>query len=185
MFCRNCGAKLVDGAVFCGECGEKVPGAAINNNEAAAPAETGDVKVESGKTVRIVCVSCGKATDFTSNGQSPVCTCPKCNTDNSINEGYLLIYRKGSPLGIAVGFGIYIDGKPSGLVANQQTVRIAVPYGTHILHVASGMNRKCNDTQFVLSEADDTFACKVSMRPGALTNSFVIEPCDEADIPNA
>lgn len=63
MFCKNCGAELPDGAIFCAACGESLQGgspqrakeasAVSGTVEAAVPATSGG-KSSAGKAVAIV-----------------------------------------------------------------------------------------------------------------------------------
>lgn len=105
--------------------------------------------------------------------------CPKCHqavaTENQAN---IYIYRQGSPLGIAGGFGIYINGEPMGHIGNKELIRIPVPYGTYNIHSAVGMSRRCQDMQVTLTPQNNVVYTKVYMKPGVWTNSFVIVPVD-------
>ena len=93
------------------------------------------------------------------------------------------IYRKGSPLGIAGGFGLYLNGEPYGHIGNRETVKIPVAFGTYTLHVAAGMNRKCTDLIINVTPENPLAYTKVWMKPGFWTNSFVIEPASAEEMP--
>lgn len=110
--------------------------------------------------------------------------CPRCNQPINIPQDALItIYRKGSPVGVAVGFGIYLNGEPVGLIGNTETVKIPVSYGSYNLHIASGMNRRCNDLVLNLTPENRFAYVKVSMKMGFWSNSFVLEECTAQDMP--
>ena len=89
---------------------------------------------------RVKC-SCGKVLNAAVGN-----VCPKCKQPLKFSpDGMISIYRKGSPLGIAGGFGLYLNGEPYGHIGNRETVKIPVAFGTYTLHVAAGMNRRCTD----------------------------------------
>ena len=95
----------------------------------------------------------------------------------------LTLYRMGSPLGIAGGFGLYINGEPYGHIGNRETLFIPLPYGVHNLHVAVGMSRRCQDLVFQIHPQNRQCYAKVRIKPGFWTNSFVIEQCGPGDMP--
>lgn len=111
--------------------------------------------------------------------------CEKCKQPLNIPEdGIIYFYRKGSPLGIAGGFGIYIDEQPYGYIGNKESLHIPVTYGTHRLHIACGMNRRCNDLLIEITPEQRFFCAKVWMKPGFWTNSFVLEVADRGEMPS-
>ena len=129
--------------------------------------------------VRYKC-SCGHVmnTEFGAN-------CEKCKQSLNIPEdGIIYLYRKGSPLGIAGGFGIYIDEQPYGYIGNKESLHIPVTYGTHRLHIACGMNRRCNDLIIEIKPEQRFFCTKVWMKPGFWSNSFVLEVADTSEMPS-
>lgn len=191
MFCVKCGNKLDDDARFCSKCGTpvtvtapaaqnaEVPAAApVQNPEPGIHVQSVPSPVPAGKNIRYKC-SCGAVLDM-KEGQ----TCSKCGKPLDENCGYYKLYRVGSPMGIAAGFGIYIDGEPYGHIGNKQTCWIRLPFGKHNVHIAAGMSRKCTDMTFELSPSHPLECAKVHMRVGAFTNSFVIEPAQNADVPD-
>lgn len=131
------------------------------------------------KTLRFKCPKCGNVSD------SPLgAPCRKCNTIlTDCGGSYLQIYRMGSPLGIAGGFGIYLNNQPYGYIGNRQSVRIPLPYGTYQLHVAVGMNRRCEDLLVELTPDRPKAFVKVHMNPGFFSNKFVPEFAREEDMP--
>ena len=129
-------------------------------------------------TFRFKCPKCGEV--FDANGDT-VC---KCGTPLSIQGGGMLkLYRKGSPLGIANGFGIYLNGEAAGYIGNKQTVCIPVAFGSYNMHIACGMNRRCEDLVHTVTPEAPLACAKVYMKPGFWTNSFVVEPATPADMP--
>lgn len=131
------------------------------------------------KVYRFKC-TCGEVSNVYPGG-----TCPKCKQPiNLPGDGIIYLYRKGSPLGVAGGFGLYINGEPYGFIGNRETVRIPLPYGTYNLHVASGMNRRCNDMVINLTPENRQAFMKVWMKPGFWTNSFVLEPSVPDEMPD-
>ncbi len=122
--------------------------------------------------LRIKCPSCGNVVDVASTG-SP---CAKCgNALNLPEEGMIQIYRMGSPLGIAVGMGIYINENPLGHLANAESIRIPVPYGHYKVHMTHGMNRKCKDVEVDVSPAERIVYIKAHLKMGLISNTVVLE----------
>ena len=129
--------------------------------------------------LRVKC-SCGEVSNVAYGS-----VCPKCKQPLQIaTEGAIYLYRKGSPLGIAGGFGVYINNEPMGYIGNKETLCIPVRYGRYILHVAAGMNRRCNDMVIEITPENNRAFAKVWMKPGFWTNSFVLEPAVESEMPN-
>lgn len=125
--------------------------------------------------VRIKCPNCQNV----ANLHEGEFFCNKCGAPSVVtNGGSIYLYRQGSPIGIAGGFGIYINGEPYGHIGNTELLRIPLPFGTYNLHVAAGLNRKCNDMTIILSPQCNVAYVKVSMKMGFWTNSFVLEPVD-------
>ena len=130
------------------------------------------------KYLRVKC-SCGEV-----QNAYPGNVCSNCRQPLRIPEDALLmLYRKGSPYGIAGGLGIYIDGEPLGHIGNKELLRIPLNYGPHNLHIAVGMSRRCNDYKFVLTPENRFAYAKVWIKPGFWTNSFVIEPATFEEMP--
>ena len=129
--------------------------------------------------LRVRC-SCGEVTNTVPGG-----TCPKCHMPLEIpGDAVIRLYRKGSPIGIAGGFGVYVNNVPMGYIGNKETIKIPVKYGTYTLHVAVGMSRKCEDYTFTLSPENRFANAKVWMRPGFWSNSFVIEAATAEEMPD-
>ncbi len=125
--------------------------------------------------IRIKCPHCKDVNNFHPSDVQ----CPKCHQPvQTANQGYIYLYRQGSPYGIAGGFGIYINGDPIGHIGNKELLCFPLPYGTYNLHCAVGMSRKCQDMVVTLSPECNVAYAKVYIKPGFWANSFVIEPVD-------
>lgn len=130
-------------------------------------------------SLRMKCASCKHVADLPANA-----VCPSCGAAMPpVSDSYIQIYRMGSPIGIAVGYGVYLNEEPYGHIANKQSARIPLPYGTYKLHLTCGMTRKCKDMTITLSEENPTFFVKAHIRPGFWTNTIVPEPAEEKDMP--
>ncbi len=129
-------------------------------------------------TYRLCCPSCKEV--FDAHGE---CDCPKCKTHITFPQAGIQLYRKGSPIGIAGGFGIYLNGQAYGYIGNKQSLCIPLPYGTYTVHIATGMNRRCNDPIVELNAENPIAYMKVSMKSGFWTNSFVVEFAKFEDMP--
>lgn len=131
------------------------------------------------RTFRMKCPSCGNVQNMLASGP-----CGKCGALlNTEQPAAIAMYRMGNFMGMANGFGIYINEQPYGAIGNKESIVIPLPYGDYKLHVVCGMNRKCNDPVFRLSPEDPYVCVKVHMKPGFIQNSFVIERVDPATMP--
>ena len=87
---------------------------------------------------------CGCGNVF--NGDEHTQVCSSCGrTLDVANCGAIQLYRMGNMMGMAVGMGIHIDDIPFGYLANKESVRLVVPYGSHKIHVTHTTTRACND----------------------------------------
>lgn len=128
--------------------------------------------------IRVKCPSCGTVLDIDGD-----CPCSKCNAPLSASgEGMLQIYRMGSPIGVAVGYGLYIDGQPMGHVANKQSVRVPLSAGAHTIHMTCGMTRKCQDLQIMVTPGDTVYA-KAHIKPGFWSNKIIVEQAEQSEMP--
>lgn len=128
---------------------------------------------------RIKCPSCGNVVDVAGNT-----TCAKCQNPLVLPEdGVVQIYRKGSPLGVAVGMGIYLNDIPLGHLANTESIRIPVTYGHYKLHMTHGMNRRCKDQEFDITPDNRYAFMKAHLKMGLITNKVVIEPSTADQMP--
>ena len=120
--------------------------------------------------LRSKCPSCGNVEDVQGNG-----TC-KCGTPIVLPEdGVIQIYRMGSPVGVAVGFGIYLNDAPYGHLANASSIRIPVAYGHYKVHMTQGMNRRCVDQEFDITPENRFAFLKAHLKMGFFSNTIVIE----------
>ncbi len=125
--------------------------------------------------IRIKCPHCNEV----NNVPASATQCPECHQPvQTVNQGYLYLYRQGSPYGVAGGFGIYLNGVPFGHIGNKELLCFPLPYGTYNIHCAAGMSRKCEDLQVTLSPESNVAYTKVHIRPGFWANSFVVEYVD-------
>ena len=127
---------------------------------------------------RIKCPQCGHVLDI--NGPTP---CPKCGAQLAPFGASLKVYRMGSPIGVAVGYGVYINDMPWGHIANKETVTYTLPFGTYKIHMTCGMTRKCKDIIVTLTPEAPAGFLKARIKPGFWTNCIVIEPSNPADMP--
>lgn len=129
---------------------------------------------------RVKCSKCGNVLDVT--GSLP---CPKCGNPIDINVGGMVqVYRMGSPIGVAAGYGIYLDGQPMGHLANKQSILIPVPFGNHQLHMTCGMTRRCQDLLFAVTPESPNVYAKARIKAGFWTNKIIIEFANPSDMPN-
>ena len=126
---------------------------------------------------RIKCPQCGQVQDI--NGPVPC----KCGAQLVPQQGEIRMYRMGNFWGAAAGFGVYIDEQPFGHIGNRETVAYSLPFGTHRVHVAQGMSRRCSDIMVTLSPETPYAFLKVRIKPGFWTNSFVLEPSSPEEMP--
>ncbi len=129
--------------------------------------------------LRIKCPSCGTVVDIAGNGP-----CTKCSNPLVLPEdGVIQIYRMGSPFGVAVGMGIYLNSIPLGHVANTGTVRIPVSYGHYNLHMTHGTNRKCTDLEFDITPNERFVFVKAHLKMGFISNTVVLERATADSMP--
>ena len=130
------------------------------------------------KLLRYKCKTCNKVEEYDSAD-----FCPKCGNKFVNSEGMVQIYRMGSPLGVAVGYGIYINGEPYGHLGNTETTRIPLAYGTYNFHFTCGMTRKCKDVSITLSPEKPKAYIKARIKMGFWTNTIIAEEVSESDMP--
>ena len=129
--------------------------------------------------LRFKCPSCETVSDLPESG-----VCPNCKQPLSANEGgFVQVYRIGSPIGIAVGYGTYINGQPYGHIGNKESVRFPLPYGTYTFHFTCGMTRKCEDLTVTLSPENPEAFMKVHIVPGFWSNKIVAEAAAPSEMP--
>ena len=106
---------------------------------------------------RVRCSGCGNVTDI--NTDIP---CPKCGNTLAPMGAEIKLYRMGSPIGVAIGFGVYIDGQPCGHIGNKE---------------------KCVDMTLTLTPQAPVGYLKAHIKPGFISNTVVIEPAMPQDMP--
>ena len=128
---------------------------------------------------RVKCPHCGDVSNVQDSG-----LCPKCGTAIDTNQpAALRLYRMGSPIGIAVGFGIYINGQPYGHLGNKESICIPLPFGTYNIHITAGATRRCKDLEVRLTPEAPLACAKARLKMGAFVNSVVIETSRPEDMP--
>ena len=125
--------------------------------------------------IRFKCPNCGEVANYHNAGEA----CAKCKQPLiDPCEGKIYVYRQGSPLGIASGFGLYFNNEPFGHIGNKELLCFPLKYGTYNIHCAAGMSRRCRDLLVTISPEAPNAYVKVFTKPGFWTNSFVVEPLD-------
>ena len=188
-FCSKCGAPAGEGAVFCTKCGNRLaviaPTVPVQPVQQPAyqpapqpvqpPAPVYAGKNFSNVTVRYRCPN-GDVFD----GTEQQTACPKCGAPLA-KGGYIQMYRMGNYMGSAVGMGVYIDDVPCGHIANKQSIRISVPFGSHKVHVTHTTTRKCNDPVFTVTPQAPYVWCKAHFSKGGF--AIAVEPANPQDMP--
>ena len=106
--------------------------------------------------LRFKCKYCSTVSDL--SPANPVC--PKCGqTVEGYEGGFIQIYRMGSPVGIAVG------------------------YGTYNLHFTCGMTRRCQDVVVTLSPESPAAYVKARIKMGFWANKIIAEEVDASTMP--
>ncbi len=183
-FCVKCGSVLPQGANFCGKCGARVaavpqttppPQSAPNVQTTPQSAAFAGGFDFSRIPVRYRCAG-GHVFDG-AEGQT---VCPTCGAPLP-SGGYIQIYRMGNMMGMAVGMGIYIDDIPCGHLANKQSIRVSVPFGSHKVHVTHTTTRKCNDPVFTVTPQSPYVFCKAHFSGGGFR--IAVEPASPSEMP--
>ncbi len=128
---------------------------------------------------RVKCPHCGEVLNIL--GDQP---CPKCQGPlTTASQGAIQIYRMGNPFGIAVGYGIYINGVPYGHIGNKENLCVLLPFGTYTVHFTQGMNRRCVDATVTVSPQFPMAYVKGSIKVGVWTNKLIATVCNREDMP--
>ena len=128
---------------------------------------------------RVKCPQCGEIINLAGTGP-----CPKCKTPIDVNmPGTIEMYRMGNFIGSANAFSIYINEVPFGHIGNKEHLLFPLPFGDYKLHIACGMNRKCNDPVVHLSAEEPRACYKVHMKMGFAQNAFILERVDPSEMP--
>ena len=123
--------------------------------------------------LRIKCPSCGQVVDIQASGAP----CTKCKTPLILpEEGVLQLYRMGNPLGMAVGFGVYLNDIPMGHLANAE-------YGHYKVTFSQGMSRKCQAAEVDITPENRFAYVKVHIKPGFFANTLVAEQSTADQMP--
>ena len=131
------------------------------------------------KKYRVKCPKCGGMINLSDSGP-----CTKCGALIDVQTpASIELYRMGNFVGGANAFSIYINEVPFGLIGNRENLVFPLPYGDYKMHIACGMNRKCNDPVIHLSPEDPHVCLKVHMKMGFVQNSFIIERADPSEMP--
>ena len=131
------------------------------------------------KKYRIKCPACGNVANLSGSGP-----CPSCKSLISVETpAQFSLYRMGSFVGAANGFSIYINNVSYGMIGNKESLTFPLPYGEYMVHIACGMNRKCNDPVLKLTPEDPNICMKVHMKAGFFQNSFILERVDPSTMP--
>ncbi len=128
---------------------------------------------------RIKCPSCGTVSNVSGNGP-----CPRCGSLISVETpASFSLYRMGDFRGSATGLSIYINNEPYGQIGNRECLTFPMPYGEYLIHIACGMNRKCNDPVIKLSPEDPNVYMQIRMKAGFFQNSFILNRADPSTMP--
>ena len=181
-FCVKCGAALPAGANFCGKCGTKVESAVPQPQPAQPqPAPQIDMARPFGFDFSHIPVRYRCQNGHVFDGADGQPACPTCG--GALPRGGIIqLYRMGNMMGMAVGMGVYIDDVPCGHLANKQSIRISVPYGSHKVHVTHTATRACNDPVFTVSPQYPYVWCKAHFSAGGFR--ITVEQADPKDMPN-
>lgn len=128
--------------------------------------------------LRTKCPQCTTVQDI--QGATP---CTKCGTQLMPQEGTISVYRKGSPIGAALGFGVYINDQPFGHIAATESVTFTLPYGSYKLHMTCGATRRCKDLVVNLSPEFPAGYVRAAMKSGFWSNTILIDPMKPEEFP--
>ena len=127
--------------------------------------------------LRVKCPNCQKVQDI--NG---ITTC-QCGFNLEPQQGTVTLYRKGHPIGAAVGAGVYINGQPFGHIGATEMVTYTLPYGTHTFHMTMGMTRRCKDIVVTLSPEHPQAYLRGAVKAGFWSNTMILTPSSPAEMP--
>lgn len=189
MNCVKCGSVVADGANFCMTCGTPVtsaghpavqtapgpapdPQADPSSQQIQAPVipyyqpvmEGGNITLPVSRKFRVRCPDCGRVSDDIKRDQTVGFPCPVCKKAYAY-AGQLLIYRMGCfyPLYAAAPMSVIVDGIDYGRITNQESVRIMLSAGPHVV-CCGGINTKKSDAfQIVVSPETNNFAFKLNL----------------------
>ncbi len=132
--------------------------------------------------LRVLCSSCNAVNETTGGGSI---NCSQCGRPFTLPvEGVIRLYRMGSPMGMAVGFGIYIDDKPCGYIGNTESLSIPIGPGRHTLYMRMrGQPTRSEVTTFTVTPTDRVFCFKVHIKTGFWKGTLVIERVRDSEMP--
>lgn len=128
--------------------------------------------------LRIKCPQCGTVQDI--EGAMP---CTKCQAQLMPQPATVSVYRKGSPIGAAMGFGVYINDQPFGHIAATESVTFTLPYGTYKFHMTCGATRRCKDLMVTLNPEFPAGYLRAAMKSGFWSNTILIDPMKPEEFP--
>jgi hypothetical protein len=97
--------------------------------------------------------------------------------------GTISVYRKGSPIGAAMGFGVYINDQPFGHIAATESVTYTLPYGTYKFHITCGATRRCKDMMVTISPDFPAAYLRAAMKSGFWSNTILIDQMKPEEFP--
>ena len=188
MNCVKCGSVLAEGNRFCMICGTPVaaqvpePSAVPSQVQQATQApespekptipyyqpvmDGANITLPLSRKFRVRCPDCGHVSDDIKRDLTAGFPCPVCKKAYAYG-GQVLIYRMGCfyPLYAAVPMSIYIDGIDYGRITNQESVRIMLPAGPHVVCCGNSNNSRnmSNAFQIVVSPEYHNFAFKLNL----------------------
>ncbi len=128
--------------------------------------------------LRIKCPQCGMVQDI--EGAVP---CSSCQTLLTPHPATVSVYRKGSPVGAMMGYGVYIDDQPFGHIAATESVTYSLPYGEHKFHMTCGATRRCKDMVVTLSPEFSAGYLRAAIKSGFWSNTILIDPVKPEEFP--
>ena len=182
MNCVKCGSVVADGSNFCMICGTPV-GVSAPQTAAAQAAQADPVPLAEqppsipyyqpvmdganitlplSRRYRVLCPDCGRVADDIKRDLTVGFPCPSCKKAYAYG-GQVLIYRMGTfrPLYAVTPMSIFIDGMEYGRINNQESVRIMLPSGPHVVCCGTPTSgKKTNAFQIVVSPEYHNFAFK-------------------------
>ena len=217
MNCTQCENPMADDARFCTVCGTPVAAQQTVQQPVQQPVaaqgqppmqpqaeepvmsipylppkmEGGNIIIPMHRRFRILCPDCRHVSNDIKKDTSAGYACPVCGKAYAY-AAQVLIYRMGSfhPLYVARQINIMIDGVEYGQIANQESVRVLIGPGSHMITCSSYGLQTPMQYKIDVSPEFNTFAFKFNLiyngpftYPGRGTsNEF--KPCAPEEIPN-
>jgi len=174
LYCSQCGFKVEENAKCCAQCGNKLapvqqsqpepqpqPAPQPQPQQQSLQQVTTNNAVQWDKKFERVTLRYRCPHGHVFDAYMERDTCEECGAPLE-KGGVIQMYRMGNYMGMAVGMGIYIDGEPYGHISNRESLRIRVPYGTHLVHVTHTTTRACNDPMLTVTPENPYVWCKAS-----------------------